>query len=113
MSAPVMPSLLFWRRGRNFSAQQRSWCTALTPTARCAWLKSYGAREDKPIIFPLIFWKSASETSGHGEGAKSEGQRAKTFDLLCTLPSAFCAFGGQGRNRIADASLFRPPTVSR
>src|SRR6266700_6945326 len=104
MSAPVMPSLRFWRHGRNSSAQRRSWCTALIPTARCAWLKSCGAREDKPITFPLIFWKSASETSGRGEGAKSkgkerraksEGQRAKGKEqrvlicfALCPLPFA-------------------------
>src|SRR5437879_2252064 len=77
MSAPGMPSRRFWRPGRNSNAQRRSWCTALIPTARCAWLKSCGAREDKPITFHLIFWKNVLETSGQGEAAKSEGQRAK------------------------------------
>ncbi len=55
---------------------------------------------------------------GKEQRAKSEGQRAKSNERrakgkerrvltpLCTLPSALYSFGGQGRNRTADAGLF-------
>src|SRR6266851_4937542 len=73
-----MPSLCFWRRGPTCSAQRRSWCTALTPMAPCAWLRNCGAREDRPSTFPFIFWKTGLETSGHGNQVKRKKGKGKT-----------------------------------
>jgi len=39
------------------------------------------------------------------KGKRAKGKERR--ELLLPLPSAPCSFGGQGRNRTADAGLFR------
>src|SRR6266852_5272970 len=105
MSARAMRLRRFSLRVLTFSGRQLSWCTALMPTARCAWSKNFAAPVDMPSTFHFISWKIEFEISGRGERQKSEGQRAKrAFTPFACAP---CSFGGQGRNRTADAGLFR------
>jgi hypothetical protein len=41
----------------NSNARPLLWCTASTPTARCAWLKSCGAPAATPTTFRFTFLK--------------------------------------------------------
>src|SRR6266849_7449743 len=77
MSARVMRLRRFSLRVLTFSGRQLSWCTALMPTARCAWSKNFAAPVDMPSTFHFISWKIEFEISGRGERQKSEGQRAR------------------------------------
>src|SRR5438128_12374059 len=77
MSARAMRLRRFSLRVLTFSGRQLSWCTALMPTARCAWSKNFAAPVDMPSTFHFISWKIEFEISGRGEEQKSEGQKAK------------------------------------
>src|ERR1700694_4234913 len=94
------------------SAPRLSWCTALTPMAQCAWSKNFGAPVDKPSMFHFISWKTEFEISGRGEGqVKSKKVKGKRKDFAPSFAFLLFPFaligGGQGRNRTADAGLFR------
>src|SRR5882724_11321084 len=91
-SERVMRSLHSWRPGRICSAQLQSWCIALTRTAPCAWLRSCGARADRPNTFPFIFWKTELGTSGGGNQVKRQKKQGEDWRVLSLflLPFSFC-----------------------
>src|SRR5713226_568 len=91
-SAPATRSQRSSLRVLTFSAQRRSWCTALIPMARCAWSKNFGGPVDQPSTFHFIFWKTEFEISGRDEAkAKGKSKKEKLLPrLIFLLPFYFC-----------------------
>src|SRR2546428_9143660 len=101
----AMPSLRGSPPDPNYSAPQRLWSILAMPMAPCGWLKNCAA----PGVRPSMSLSSSSRTESDAIGNDDLG-KGKNL-LLCLLPFTFCLFpwmfGGQGRNRTADAGLFR------
>src|SRR5260370_311372 len=98
MSARAMQSLHFSPRVLTYSARQPSWCTALMPTARCAWSKNFAAPDGMPSTFHFISWKIEFEISGRDESKRAKGKERREFLLplhvaLCSLLMCVAAFG--------------------
>src|ERR1700674_3543417 len=79
MSALAMRLRRFSLRVLTFSARQLSWCTALIPTARCAWSKNFAAPVDMPSTSHFISWKIEFGISGRDESKRANGKERREY----------------------------------